>query len=35
MHGVSSVDWMLHGKSVVIEVSVGSLVAYSLSERGC
>ena len=35
LYGVSYVDWMLYCKSVVVEVGVGSLVAYSSSERGC
>ena len=35
LYDVSYVDWMLHCKSVVVEVGIGSLVEYSLSERGC
>ena len=35
LYGVSYMDLMLRCKSVVVEVGVGSLVAYSLSERGC
>ena len=34
LYGVSYVDWMLHCKSIEVEVGVGSLVAYSLSKHG-
>ena len=33
-YSVSYVDWMLYCESVVVEVGVGSLVAYRSSERG-
>ena len=29
LYGVSYVDWMLHCRSVMVEVGVDSLVAYS------